>query len=37
MWMVPRERWGEFENSAPTRALDLEAEIARWGKSAIQR
>jgi hypothetical protein len=30
MWMVPRERWGEYERSAPTRRLDLEAEIARW-------
>ena len=30
MWMVPRERWGEYERSAPTRQLDLEAEIARW-------
>lgn len=30
MWMVPRARWGEFESAAPTRALDLEAEIARW-------
>lgn len=30
MWMVPRERWGEFENAAPTRSLDLDAEIARW-------
>jgi catechol-2,3-dioxygenase len=30
MWMVPREHWGEHENAAPTRPLDLEAEIARW-------
>lgn len=30
MWMVPREHWGEFEHSAPTGPLDLEAEIARW-------
>jgi catechol-2,3-dioxygenase len=30
MWMVPRERWGEFEHTAPTRALDLDAEIERW-------
>jgi catechol-2,3-dioxygenase len=37
MWMVPREHWGEFENSAPTRALDLESEIAKWGKNAIRR
>ncbi len=31
MWMVPREHWGEYENAAPTRPLDLDAEIARWG------
>ncbi len=30
MWMVPRERWGEYERAAPTGPLDLEAEIARW-------
>ncbi|HYL28249.1 MAG TPA: VOC family protein [Candidatus Nitrosotalea sp.] len=30
MWMVPREHWAEFERAAPTRPLDLEAEIARW-------
>ena len=30
MWMVPREHWGEYENAAPTRRLDLEGEIARW-------
>jgi catechol-2,3-dioxygenase len=31
MWPVPRERWGEFENQAPTGPLDLDAEIARFG------
>jgi len=35
MWMVPREHWGEYEKSAPTRPLDLEAEIARWGKRPV--
>jgi catechol-2,3-dioxygenase len=30
MWLVPREHWGEYENAAPTRPLNLEAEIARW-------
>ncbi len=34
MWMVPRDHWGEFERAAPTRRLDLEAEIERWGKAA---
>lgn len=30
MWMLPREAWGEYENSAPTDRLDLAAELARW-------
>lgn len=30
MWMLPREAWGEFENSAPVDRLDLQAEVARW-------
>lgn len=30
MWMLPREAWGEFENSAPVDRLDLHAEVARW-------
>lgn len=37
MWMVPREHWGEFERAAPTRPLDLEGEIARWGRRAEPR
>jgi catechol-2,3-dioxygenase len=32
MWMVPREDWGEYERSAPTAPLNLEAEIKRYGK-----
>jgi catechol-2,3-dioxygenase len=32
MWMVPRELWGEHEHSAPTGPLDLDAEIARFGR-----
>lgn len=31
MWLVPKNFWGEFERSAPTGPLDLEAELARWG------
>ena len=31
MWMVPRDQWGEFENSAPIAPLDLDAEVARHG------
>ena len=30
MWMLPREAWGEFENTAPIDRLDLQAEIDRW-------
>jgi catechol-2,3-dioxygenase len=37
MWMMPREHWGEFENAAPTRRLDLEGEIARWSTRVSKR
>ena len=30
MWMLPRESWGEYENSAPIDRLDLDGEITRW-------
>lgn len=30
MWMLPREEWGQYENSAPVDHLDLPAEVARW-------
>jgi catechol-2,3-dioxygenase len=30
MWMLPRDAWGEFADSAPVEALDLDAEVARW-------
>jgi catechol-2,3-dioxygenase len=30
MWMVPREHWGEYDSSAPTQRLDLQAETERW-------
>ncbi|MGB8649264.1 MAG: VOC family protein [Mycobacteriales bacterium] len=30
MWMLPRQDWGEYENSAPIDRLDLDAEVARW-------
>jgi catechol-2,3-dioxygenase len=32
MWMVPREQWGEYEHSAATGHLDLEAELERFAK-----
>jgi len=30
MWMLPRDAWGEYENSAPIDRLDLASEVARW-------
>jgi catechol-2,3-dioxygenase len=30
MWMLPREAWGEYENSAPIDRLDLDAELQKW-------
>jgi catechol-2,3-dioxygenase len=30
MWMLPREDWGAFENSASVERLDLDAEVDRW-------
>jgi catechol-2,3-dioxygenase len=37
MWMVPREQWGEFEGRAPVAPLDLEAELARFGRAGAGR
>jgi catechol-2,3-dioxygenase len=30
MWMLPRDEWGDYENSAPIDHLDLNAELRRW-------
>lgn len=30
MWMLPRDEWGVYENSAPIDHLDLPGETARW-------
>jgi catechol-2,3-dioxygenase len=30
MWMLPREAWGGYENTAPVDRLDLQSEVARW-------
>ena len=30
MWMLPREAWGEYENTAPIESLDLDGEVERW-------
>ena len=33
LWSVPRDAWTpEIEKGAPTRHLDLSAELARWGQ-----
>jgi catechol-2,3-dioxygenase len=37
MWMVPRELWGEFEGQAPIAPLDLERELARFGRAGAGR
>ncbi len=30
MWMLPREAWGAYEDSATVDRLDLDAEVTRW-------
>jgi hypothetical protein len=30
MWMLPRDEWGDYENTAPIDRLDLAAEVSRW-------
>jgi catechol-2,3-dioxygenase len=32
MWRVPREAWGEYEHRGVVLPLDLDAEVARWGR-----
>ena len=32
MWMVPREQWGEHERRAIVAPLDLDRELARFGR-----
>jgi catechol-2,3-dioxygenase len=34
MWIVPRQLWGEHERRAVVRPLDIQAEIARFGRAA---
>jgi catechol-2,3-dioxygenase len=34
MWMLPRDAWGEYENTAPIERLDLDAELRRWSRVA---
>ena len=33
MWRVPREAWGEYETKGAILPLDIERELARWGKA----
>lgn len=33
MWQVPRGQWGEHEKEAPTRPLDLDAELRRFASA----
>lgn len=35
MWMVPRDRWGEFDSRAVVAPLDLRHELTRFG--SVQR
>lgn len=37
MWMLPRDAWGEFEDSAGVGPLHLDAEIARWSGVGTSR
>lgn len=30
MWMLPKDQWGDYENSAPIDRLDLPGEVRRW-------
>ncbi len=32
MWLVPREDWGEYDRDAVIERLDLEGELARYGR-----
>lgn len=30
MWMLPKEAWGAYENTAATERLDLASEVTQW-------
>jgi len=30
MWMLPRDAWGDYANSAPIEHLDLSGDLRRW-------
>jgi catechol-2,3-dioxygenase len=33
MWRVPRDAWGDYETKGAILPLDIERELARWGKA----
>ena len=35
MWLVPRDQWGEYDRAATTKPLDLQRELARFGRAAV--
>jgi catechol-2,3-dioxygenase len=37
MWIVPRDQWGEYERRAVVEPLDLERELARFGRRSEGR
>jgi catechol-2,3-dioxygenase len=36
MWLVPREQWGEYDRRAVVQPLDMQPEVARFGRAARQ-
>ncbi len=34
MWMVPRSDWGQYENDATIKPLDMDTELRRYGSTA---
>lgn len=34
MWMVPRDQWGAYDRRAVIEPLDLQREVARYGRAA---
>ena len=32
MWRVPREAWGDYEEHGAIMPLDIDAEVAKWGR-----
>lgn len=37
MYRVPREAWGEYEKKAVVKPLDLQAELKRFGQTAVSK